>query len=232
MSDFTSIKAQIQKLIDDANAKTERTDADLTSAVGSLIEGYGKLPEGTLEGLENGYDVMFYDENNEGLAFYSIKQGHSIEAPVYDCKAWKTSDGTSYSFPCTPTTDLILYADNSTYASSLYNFYGIDPVIYPYFLVDYFNGRVYVYISKTVTFTSTTRIDFGKSNASSGTVKYGYTYADLTSTDMQTIVACVTSNIKSLSNAKSYGVIAYDTSHIYSNFDTKMTTGTFYRLDE
>lgn len=45
MSDFTSIKAQLQKLIADANTKTERTDADLTSAVGALIEGYGQGEE-------------------------------------------------------------------------------------------------------------------------------------------------------------------------------------------
>jgi N-acetylneuraminic acid mutarotase len=47
MSDFTSIKAQLQKLIDDANTKTERTDADLTSAVGALIEGYGSGGSGS-----------------------------------------------------------------------------------------------------------------------------------------------------------------------------------------
>ena len=41
MSTFQTVKAQIQELIDNANAKTEKTDVDLTSAIGSLIEGYG-----------------------------------------------------------------------------------------------------------------------------------------------------------------------------------------------
>lgn len=41
MSDFTTVKTQIQKLIDTANEKTGKADADLTGAVGSLVEGYG-----------------------------------------------------------------------------------------------------------------------------------------------------------------------------------------------
>lgn len=41
MSTFASIKAQLQELIDSANVKTGRTDADLTSAVGALVGGYG-----------------------------------------------------------------------------------------------------------------------------------------------------------------------------------------------
>ena len=135
MSDFTSIKTQLQKLIADANAKTERADADLTTAVDALIDGYGKLPEGTLEGLENGYDVMFYDENNEGLAFYSIKQGHSINAPEYTVKSWQTEDGAVITFPYTPSADVVLYANNSTYASQLYQAYGVDSGAYPYLVI-------------------------------------------------------------------------------------------------
>jgi hypothetical protein len=54
MSDFNSIKAQLQKLIDDANAKTEKADVDLTSAVGTLIEGYGAG-----EALQDAEEVEF-----------------------------------------------------------------------------------------------------------------------------------------------------------------------------
>lgn len=39
-STYTSIKNQIQSLVDAANNKTGLEDADLTSAVGSLISGY------------------------------------------------------------------------------------------------------------------------------------------------------------------------------------------------
>lgn len=41
MSDFSTIKAQIQELIDNANAATGNADTNLTSAVGALIIGYG-----------------------------------------------------------------------------------------------------------------------------------------------------------------------------------------------
>ena len=37
-----SVKTQIQSLIDQANAKTGGTDTDLTSAVGTLVAGYGQ----------------------------------------------------------------------------------------------------------------------------------------------------------------------------------------------
>lgn len=41
MSLLDKIKAQIMALIDTANAKTGKTDADLTTAVSSLVDGYG-----------------------------------------------------------------------------------------------------------------------------------------------------------------------------------------------
>ena len=41
MSNFATIKAELQKLLDMANAKTGKADADLTGAVGSLVDGYG-----------------------------------------------------------------------------------------------------------------------------------------------------------------------------------------------
>ena len=42
MSDFKSIKNQIQTLIDRANDTTGKTDTNLTDGVNALIEGYGK----------------------------------------------------------------------------------------------------------------------------------------------------------------------------------------------
>ena len=41
MSTFQTIKTQLQKLLDEANAKTTKTDADITTAMSTLIEGYG-----------------------------------------------------------------------------------------------------------------------------------------------------------------------------------------------
>ena len=41
MSNLATIKAELQKLLDTANEKTGKADADLTGAVGSLVEGYG-----------------------------------------------------------------------------------------------------------------------------------------------------------------------------------------------
>lgn len=41
MSNLATIKAELQKLLATANEKTGKDDADLTSAVGSLVEGYG-----------------------------------------------------------------------------------------------------------------------------------------------------------------------------------------------
>lgn len=104
-----TVKAQIQSLINKANETTGNNDTNLTDGVNALVGGF--KPSGTLEGLSNGYDVMFYDENNEGLAFYSIKSGHSINPPVYDCNGWKDADDNVVEFPYTPIGDLSLYAD-------------------------------------------------------------------------------------------------------------------------
>lgn len=55
MSNFDSIKTQIQSLIDSANAKTGKTDTNLTNGVNSLIEGYGV---GGLEPVEHSWNQI------------------------------------------------------------------------------------------------------------------------------------------------------------------------------
>lgn len=58
MSDFKSIKTQLQSLIDRANAKTKRTDKDLTTVIDALIAGYGQ--SGSVDVYEP-YHVLFTD---------------------------------------------------------------------------------------------------------------------------------------------------------------------------
>lgn len=225
MSDFTSIKAQLQKLIADANTKTERTDADLTSAVGALIEGYGKLPEGTLEGLENGYDVMFYDENNDGLAFYSIKQRHSINPPVYNCKNWQTANGAIITFPYTPNADAIFYALVETYADQLYEFYGIDKGVYPYLYIRHQSGLNYWWV-----FFGKTKTDNYLHDVMYQRFKNGNAMAD--ATDIPSVIKYVTSIITTLSSADSGGLVDDSANVYYTNFDTELTVSEYYRLDQ
>ena len=171
MSDFNSIKAQIRTLIDSANATTGNADTNLTDSVNALIGGYGQggSSGGSLEGLENGYDVMFYDENNEGLAFYSIKQGHSINAPVYTVKSWQTEDGGVITFPYTPSADVVLYANNDTYADKLYDFYGLDSAEYPYIFIYNYQTQWAVIFGNTLDTSNKILNDVFRSN--------GWTYA-------------------------------------------------------
>lgn len=55
MSDFTSIRQQIQNLIDCSNTATGKTNTNLTDSVNSLIEGYGF---GGLEPVENEWNQI------------------------------------------------------------------------------------------------------------------------------------------------------------------------------
>ena len=136
MSTPTTVKAQLRLLLNNANETTGNTDTNLTDGVNALVSGYGQGgSSGSLEGLENGYDVMFYKEDNEALAFYSIKQGQGINPPVYTCKNWIDQNGTAIVFPYTPTADLTVYANNETAEASLYEHFGINPSDYPYLCV-------------------------------------------------------------------------------------------------
>lgn len=154
MSTLESIKSELQEIIADSNATTGGNATTVRDGVDALISGFGSADlsdivallgdgevvegsgsgggTGSLDGLKDGWDVMFYDENNEGLAFYSVKQGHTINPPIYTCKAWQKADGVNVTFPYKPTEDTILYALNDTYASMIYKFYEVDSAVYPY----------------------------------------------------------------------------------------------------
>lgn len=61
MSNAQSVKTQLQNLINSANATTGNTDVDLTSAIGSLIGGYGQ--GGSVEGLAYDMGEFVLDED-------------------------------------------------------------------------------------------------------------------------------------------------------------------------
>jgi hypothetical protein len=69
MSDFKTVKNQIQKLIDTANEKTGKADADLTGAVGSLVEGYGAGSDVEIIMAET---VAFSPEHSDTTALYAM----------------------------------------------------------------------------------------------------------------------------------------------------------------
>ena len=141
MADWKKVEAQIEKLIADGNEKMETAKTNLTDMFEELISGYGQ-GSGT-DGLKDGYDVMFYKEDNEALSFYSIKQGQAINPPIYSCKNWIDQNRVAIVFPYTPTADISLWADNSTFSALLYNHFGISPEEYPYIAIAcFFNGNV------------------------------------------------------------------------------------------
>ncbi len=239
MSDINYLKTQAQILIDLVNATTGNNDTNLTDGVNALVSGYGQggdLPTDTLVGLENGYDVMFYDENNEGLAFYSIKQGHSIEAPIYDCKNWQTSNGANVVFPYTPSGDAIFYANNDTYASALYKYYGVDSAIYPYVCI--FAGlpttalsKTFIYFAKSLSANETA---MGFVNALYGDGKYvNRTTFDMEN-DFETLVARVMENVPPDSLQSGSPLGKSGDYYAYTNYENKYVSNYIacYRLDQ
>lgn len=214
-------------------------DGTYTPDVG--VDGFSKvevqvLPTDMLDGLEDGWDVMFYDEHKRGLASYSIKQGHTINPPVYDCKAWQTADGTNVTFPYTPTGDVIFYVLNASYADQLYEHYGIDKAVYPYLMISKMDGcrPDGLAIGKSVYW-------WGTNNAG---VRNGYWQSvgassnDMANDDIEAVVASVMSSMAKLPAAtEAWGFKNQSNYSIYCNFDPTaagipFTLATVYRLDE
>ena len=179
-------------------------------------------------GLANGYDVMFYDENDEGLAFYSIKQGHSINPPEYQVKAWQTSDGAIITFPYTPNADVILYANNSTYAQQLYNFYSVDSAVYPYVyvLISFYDLRLV--FAKSISTNKTSSLQ------SSNVLKADYTMAEMISdyTNLEEIVSKTCVSGLTLAESDNTANSSNSSMYCYSNFTVSTTFKSKYRLDQ
>lgn len=82
-------------------------------------------------GVENGYNVTFIDENSEVVAIYSVRQGLAVDEPDYSVSSWQISDGINVTFPYTPTSDVIVYANqNPLNEDMLFEKYGIDKTVY------------------------------------------------------------------------------------------------------
>lgn len=188
---------------------------------------------GSIEGLENGYNVMFYDENNDGLAFYSIKQGHSINPPVYDCKTWQTDAGANVEFPYTPTEDVILYANNDTFASEIYKFYGIDSAVYPYITIFAKDGWGVQLNFSQVECTMTDTNLFAQANSDKPR-KYASSNGFFgTDGDVGLFVQWLMENCVMKGEATSSSGQNVSTFYIYTNYDTSAITSALgkYRLD-
>lgn len=223
------IKESTLKAIANAiRAKTGKTELIPPENMPGEIDGISSSGGG----IENGHNVMFYDENSEELAFYSIKQGHSIEAPIYTCKAWQTEDGTSVSFPYTPIGDLVVYANNDSYASTLYGFYNIDPVTYPYLLIEVLNSNLYIYFAKTILRALAHYLEFQTGYKGYVSVSHGLTdFSDIAS-----VVSAITQHIPTLTyQSSSFAAGSGENKYEYSNFDTNRTDPVplgSYHLDE
>lgn len=184
-------------------------------------------------GLENGYNIMFYDDSNRELEFRSIRQGLSIDAPIYTCKAWKTSDKTPVVFPITPTGDMDIFANNDTYAKQLYDYYGIDNAIYPYVAISispqYSGSSLYYWFlvfTKSIDRNTTSFLNYGESIRTVAKI-YGL---NVDVSNVQAILDCVMENIATFDDTNNS--ISPSSTVICANFELPFTpNNTFHRLD-
>lgn len=207
--------------------QARRLDGGTTTLLtpSQMLEIFEGVEQGS-EGIEGGYDVTFYDENGEELAFYSVKQGHSIDAPNYSATSWLTEDDVAVSFPYFPTGDISLYANSDTYAGQLYRFYGISSDEYPYLYIEYNknNGGWLIFFGKTMENNWIYDVRYK-------TPYYGGAVDDMS--DIESVFDKVTGGIDAVSlTGTSTRIDDYDYHTYYTNFDYTFENSTLYRLDE
>ena len=224
----TSIKATadaIREKLDKTNPIEWKDGSGFANAVRAIGSSGGA-------GLENSYNVTFYDEYNEGLAFYSIKQGHAINSPVYNCKAWQTVDGINITFPYIPAENIIIYANNNIYASEIYRYYGVDSGVYPYIAISHYigltgGGTLYLWFGKRLSINSDGKAWFYESLTASK-------YAGKTTIPVENIVTALQTYIDPTSLTADDTSLIYSGSayNNYSNFDAPFNySENVYRLD-
>ena len=236
-------KSDLVAIANAIRAKSGRTDSmsfpyDFVSGIEGIASGDG---EGSgMDGLEQGYDVMFYDENNEGLAFYSIKQGHTINPPVY-AQSWENANGEVIAFPFTPTGDISIYAIVSN-LDGLYQHYGIDGNTYPCVIICIDTSSTSgmnckLMFGDVVNGTTTNYIQFAKAKES------GYVSITTYPNDLANFSAIYDfvketiqpSDLTETTNAKMWPAKNGSSVHIYTNFDRGSGLSsdyTYHRLDE
>lgn len=92
------------------------------------------------------YTVTFKDEDGETQAIYTVKDGvGNIAKPTgIEADSFKDESGNAVSFPLTPTSDLILTADNSSLSSRIYACQGVSPSSYIYVKVGYAGSNLHI----------------------------------------------------------------------------------------
>lgn len=213
--------------------------------------GYDGLGSVTVEvessgGIENGFNVVFNDLNEEQIAFYSIKEGIAIDKPPqYVCKKWIEESGGRILFPYTPTEDIVLFASNDTSINSLYEFYLIDKETYPYAVIvvydtsaDSERDGLGLFFAKSITTDTTSTLILGggvKQKTYNGArVSSVFQNVDLTNTDA--VVDATTSIIAvdELKDSSGYTIpTGKELCGLYTTFDCYLrATEAKLRLDE
>lgn len=92
-------------------------------------------------GIKDGFVANFYDENGALIQTLVATDNMEIRPPDYDCTCWFDETGALVTFPYELTKAMNFYAQqNPTYAGSIYQYYGISKVTYPYLVVQWSNN--------------------------------------------------------------------------------------------
>lgn len=222
-------RQDLQDIADKLKAKVGRTDKiNFPNGFMDIVDELGQ--GGNASGIENGCNVVFYDEFDEKLSLVSVRKGLSVDAPYYSCKAWQTEDGENQFFPFTPTGDIAFYANNDTLEKILYEYYGVDKAAYPHLLITYRdniwgNYGLYIVFGNYISNTDI------KTVRGIGTNK-NMSRAEIGDFSPEHIVNLAMQKLTTLQGDFSASV-GYNSNHYnYANFDVTYGNPYSYRLDE